>query len=401
MSKDDMKDEHKFTSSWRWTPSFENWVTSLVSGYSVNVCAGLCPLGDVRVDLTSPLEIIELMQDDENTTLEEARTALSGLLIDEYVGRDVVSDLFHADDPTSHPAAEHIDTSGTVFADVFDETGLPFDDNTFEWTVCDPPWKELPKADRHQLFDELVRITEPDGHILFNAWWIPTNDQTTLDVIRVRQDTERYDMGTPSVSYASVYTVHSSEHIASYLSQTFTTREFTPEPDSLKETIEAETAFRLERVHGVDADAYDIKAVGPDNDHRCPHCGCTRLSPVTRSVLPNAYDAGELYQCDACEFRLNDQELDAIASGHIQRVRFENGFSTVTEGDLTGVNPENPPTDLVNTLTSEPGVNEDNVTDYLRFAVPNAPQAPSTSDNDLSTTVASADGGDPQSTFSD
>lgn len=397
MSKTEMKDEHKFTSSWRWTPSFEDWVTSLVDGYTVNVCAGLSPLGDIRVDLMSPLEIIELMQDDDNTTLEEARDALSGLLTDEYVGHDVVSDLYHADDPASHPSAEYIDTGGTVYADVFDETGLPFDDDTFEWTVCDPPWKELPTADRRQLFDELVRITEPDGHILFNAWWIPTNEQTTLDVIRIRQDTERYDMGTPSVSYASVYTVHSSKHVAAHLSRTLpNNHEFTPEPDSLMEAIQAETAFRLERVHGLDSDTYDIRMV-TDPDHRCPHCGCTHLSPVVGSVKPDAYDSGELYECRSCGFRANDLELEAIADGHIQRVRYDAGFTNIPERELRGVDPEDPPADLVETLVDEPGINRDSVAEYLHFAVPD-----DTTPTDLAEPVATADTStSPQSSFSD
>jgi SAM-dependent methyltransferase len=366
---ENVKQEHQFTSSWRWTESFESWVESLVTGYSINVCAGLCPIGDVRVDIMSPLEIIELLGNDENTSLSEAREVLEDLLTGGFVGRDVVQELYAADDPTGHNLAKYIDDQGWVQADVFSEEGLPFGDNTFEWTISDPPWKELPDADRERLFDELTRITEPGGHILFNAWWVPTNSAVTLDHIRFRQDNDRYDMGTPNLSYASVYTVHSSPHTARYRSQTFTNREFAPEPSTLKEAIEAETAYRLEAVEGVPHEAYDIRAVGPDSTQRCPHCGNTRLDIATGAAGFNVPDDERLYQCPSCEYPVSEAELEAIEDGQIQMVRYENGWSSIPPSELQEVDPRNPPEELVERLSDEPGLSEGSVTEYLEFAV--------------------------------
>jgi len=53
------KKEHQFTSSWRWPDAFESWGKSMTSGFTVNVCAGLSTLGNVRIDLMSPPEIID------------------------------------------------------------------------------------------------------------------------------------------------------------------------------------------------------------------------------------------------------------------------------------------------------------------------------------------------------
>lgn len=372
---DTIKQEHQFTSSWRWTDSFESWVEDLIDGYSVNVCAGLCPLGDVRVDMMSPLEIIGLLDDDENTSLSDAREVLSELLTDEYVGRDVVQELYEADNPAGHELAEYIDTGGWVQADVFSDGSLPFADDTFDWTVSDPPWKELPADDREALFDELTRITKPGGHILFNAWWVPTNDAVTLDHIRFRQDNDRYNMGTPNLSYASVYTVHSSPHTARYRSRTFTDHEFAPEPSSVKETIESETAYRLEAVEGVPHKAYDIKAVGPDSSQRCPHCGYTDLSIATSAAGFNVSEDERLYQCPSCDYPVSGVELEAVEDGRIQEIRYMNGWSDISPSELNDVDPSDPPEELRAELASEPGLSSGAVTAYLEFATDSTPQA--------------------------
>jgi len=360
---------HVFTSTWRWPPAFENWVADLVDGRVANICAGLSPLGDVRVDVMTPCEIVGAMQEDGRTDLEDARAALDGVLPDAYVGRDIVQELYEARDPTAHPLGEHLTSGATVKADVINE-GIPLADDSFEWTICDPPWKEIDRAARHHLFDEIVRITAPDGHILFNAPWIPTSDAVTLDTLRIQQDLDRHPTGTPSVSYAGIYTVHTSKHVARYLSRTFTTREYVPEPASLTQALEAEIAFRLERVRGLDAEAYDVRAVGPTTDYRCPHCGATALTLATTAAGYDPPADGALYACRGCEYPVSESELEQIAAGHLQRVRHDAGFSRVSEAELTGVDPDDPPDDLRYELVGEPGIAPDAVDDYLRAALP-------------------------------
>jgi SAM-dependent methyltransferase len=363
-----IKKDHQFTSSWRWTEAFEAWIEDLVSGFTINVCAGLSPLGDVRVDIMSPGEIIGLLEDDENTSLSDARTVLADVLTDEYVGRDVVQELYRAENPSDHRLAKHIDRGGWMQADVFSDNPLPFEDDTFDWTISDPPWKELSGENRRRLFDELTRITKPGGHILFNAWWVPTNDMVTLDHLRFRQDNDRYDMGTPNISYASIYTVHSSKHAARYRSRTLTDHEFAPEPSSMQEAIEAETAFRLEELEGVSADAYDIKAVGPDSSQRCPHCGCRNLTVATSAAGFSVSEEERLYQCRSCDYPVPEAELKAVEEGRVQKVRWEHGWSQISPSELDGVSSSNPPASLIRELENEPGLSSDTVVDYLEFA---------------------------------
>jgi hypothetical protein len=362
------KREHQFTSSWRWPDTFESWVESMTSGFTVNVCAGLSTIGDVRVDLMSPPEIIGRLQDDDKTSLSDAREVCSDLLGGQYIGRDVIQELYESSAPTTHELADRIDTSGCLRADIFDDNQLPIDDNTADWTICDPPWKSLPEESRQRLFDELTRITDAGGHILFNAWWVPTSEYTTLDQIRLRRDDERYGTGTPNVSYASIHTVHPSPHTARYLSQTFTSREHAPEPSSLKETIEAETAYRLEEIDDIDHTEYDIRAVGPDTSQRCPHCGCSQLSPAAGGTALSDTGFEKLYQCPSCEYPVPQHELDAIAQGDIHRVRNEHGWSDIHPSEIEQADTGDPPEPLRKRLESEPGIEEGDGDVYLNYA---------------------------------
>lgn len=374
MTPDTVKAEHQFTSSWRWTESFEEWVTKLVDGHTISVCSGLSPVGDVRVDMMSPVDIIGLFKDDENTSLDDARDVLSGVLADEFIGRDVVQELYTADEPASHPLATHIDTEGFVRADVFGKDHLPFATNTFDWAVSDPPWKQLPVEDRDRLFDELVRITAPGGHILFNAWWVPTNESVTLDHIRFRQDNDRYVMGTPNVSYASVYTVHSSKHVARHCSATLPRSEFAPKPSSLQESVEAGIAYRLQVIEDVPSEQIHIDTVGPDPERRCPHCGHRQLSPVSSAAGYDVVGDEQLHECPACEFPVSEAELDEVAAGRIQQVRFEHGWSTLTQRDLQSASTFERIQNLREELVTEPGIDWNTVDNYLEFALDHPPE---------------------------
>lgn len=365
---------HRFTTSWRWPPDFESWVDALTHGRTANVCAGLSPLGDIRVDLMTPLEIMGLLQDDENTSLEDARAAYSDLLTDDFTGRDVIDDLYDAADPPTHEAAQYVTTDGHVRANVFDHT-LPFPDAAFDTVIADPPWKELPERMRSRFFNELTRITAPGGRLIFNAWWIPTNDHVTLDAIRIQQDTNRYPMGTPCVSYVTVYTVHESKPIARYLSRTLVDHEYAPTPSDLKEAIEAETAYRLTRIEGVPHTHYEIDVVGPSPRKRCPHCGTRALDPASEASGHHVPTPGSLYVCPSCEYPVTDQELAAIANGDIHRVRYENDWTTVPPAALHAVDPTNPPDDLLNELASEPGLTHETAPVYLTYALTTHPNS--------------------------
>ena len=46
-----MKQHEILKQSWVWNKTVEKFVEGQISGYSLNVCAGLSPLGDVKIDL--------------------------------------------------------------------------------------------------------------------------------------------------------------------------------------------------------------------------------------------------------------------------------------------------------------------------------------------------------------
>jgi SAM-dependent methyltransferase len=304
--------EHEFKGTWRWPEQFEAWVESLVAdadGPVANIFAGLSPLGDIRVDLNTPTELVASLQADSGTNLERARTYLQ----DHISGAppiDVISSLYSASDPTSHPAADYIETDeDTVRVDILDGR-LPFDDDTFSWTLADPPWKGVSQADRERLFSELVRITEPGGRILHNAFWVPTGDHpATLDKLVPRQDTERWSVGTPKVSWVGIYTVHDSIHTARHLSRTLPSREFEPEPPTFDDAVRAHVDFELRHQWGVSPENYDLDVVDPTEESKCcPQCGCSSLSPLPERE-GGAAEAGSLYECEQCQFRPYEQEL--------------------------------------------------------------------------------------------
>jgi len=71
--------EHEFKRTWRWPEQFEAWAESLITdanGPVANIFAGLSPLGDIRVDLNTPTELVTSLQADSGTNLERARTYL-------------------------------------------------------------------------------------------------------------------------------------------------------------------------------------------------------------------------------------------------------------------------------------------------------------------------------------
>lgn len=305
---DQIKNEHQFTSSWRWTDEFEAFVERHLSGRTANVFSGLSPLGDCRIDLMSPVEIIELLQSDENTSLDDARRILDDLLEDTYIGRDVVQELFTAESPADHPLAEYIDTEGFIRANIF-QAGLPLGDNSFDSIVADPPWKAVNKSARRALLDELTRVVKPGGCIIFNAWFIPTSQQTTIEAIRFRQDTERHATGTPNLSYTAVYRVHESKEIAQYLARSLTPHEYEPEPESVEEAINAEIAMGFLN-DGISPNEYDIDVIGATDAYRCPHCGSPSLSIASAEAgfSPPADD--DLYRCNGCDFPAKKSELN-------------------------------------------------------------------------------------------
>jgi len=305
--------EHAFKGSWRWPGKFEGWVRSLlddVDGPTANVFAGLSPLADVRFDLKSPAELMENLREDKGTTLSEAREYFKDFVVDD-APIDVVGSLYDSPAPQDSPATKYLKDSKTVKVDLL-TNGIPISDDYFDMVVCDPPWKDIPNFDF--LLSELVRVTAPGGRILFNSYAIPTgNLPITLDYVDVRRDDTRWKKGTPNISWACLYTVHSSIDVLRHLPRTLGqchNFEFAPVAESLEETVRAERIFELVRVDEIPIEAFDADVVDPaTSDRACPKCGCSLLDPVCATTVGRGESrVAEFYECVDCEFRATSRE---------------------------------------------------------------------------------------------
>ena len=98
-------------------------------GYSLNICAGMSDLGDVRIDL----------------------------------------------DPQRPDVIKG------------DMKALPFPDETFDTVIQDPPWK-ISYYDRWKPFLECSRVCKVGGIVIYNAYWLPWSRQMRMDEAVIRQD---------------------------------------------------------------------------------------------------------------------------------------------------------------------------------------------------------------------
>ena len=124
-----MKKHEIIKDSWVWDDTVEEFIKSRMFGYTLNVCAGKSPLGDVKLDLDP-----------------QDKSVIRGDMI-----------------------------------------ALPFDNCTFDTVIQDPPWK-IGYYHRMKPFFECVRVCTVNGTIIYNAYWIPHSKAVTLKEVMVRQD---------------------------------------------------------------------------------------------------------------------------------------------------------------------------------------------------------------------
>ena len=124
-----MKKETTLQSCWVWNDTVTNFVKSKIKGYSLNICAGKNPICSVNIDL-----------DPQDSKVQKG-----------------------------------------------DMRNLPFEDNTFDSVVQDPPWK-IGYFDRWKPFFECVRVCKIGGIIIYNAYWLPQSDDVKLLECYVRSD---------------------------------------------------------------------------------------------------------------------------------------------------------------------------------------------------------------------
>ncbi len=136
-----MKKIAKWTKSWEWPQDITNNVEALLEeGETLNICAGANRLGDVKIDL-----------DPQRADVQKG-----------------------------------------------DMRDLQFEDERFQNTIIDPPWK-LGYYQRFRPFYEAVRVTKVGGLVIYNATWIPHSDQCELLNVYVRRDSHWGNISVISV----------------------------------------------------------------------------------------------------------------------------------------------------------------------------------------------------------
>jgi ubiquinone/menaquinone biosynthesis C-methylase UbiE len=135
-----MKKVAQIEDSWVWPDTVQEFVKDHIEGHSLNICAGRSELGDIRVDL-----------DPQNAEVQKA-----------------------------------------------DMRELPFEDESFDTVIIDPPWK-LGYYQRFRPFYEAVRVCKVGGRIIYNATWVPHSEQCKLDFCVVRRDSHWGNVSVISV----------------------------------------------------------------------------------------------------------------------------------------------------------------------------------------------------------
>ena len=124
-----MNKDTKLQECWVWNKSINDFISSLKQGYTLNCPSGMNQIGDVFGDI-----------DPKYTNVQKV-----------------------------------------------DMNDLPWDDNTFDTVIQDPPWK-ISYYKRMKPFFECVRVCKLGGKIIYNAYWIPQSKYVSLEKTYIRQD---------------------------------------------------------------------------------------------------------------------------------------------------------------------------------------------------------------------
>jgi hypothetical protein len=133
MAKNGFVRQLMFREAFLWEGEVETFVKDRIVGHSLNVPCGKSQLGDERLDL------------DPSLSMREAY------------------DMFN--------------------------NRLPYEANTFDTIISDPPWK-MGHYFRPKLYFELVRVCKLGGKIIYNATWVPTSKYTKLQETWIRQSSQ-------------------------------------------------------------------------------------------------------------------------------------------------------------------------------------------------------------------
>jgi len=249
----------EYTPGWSWHGELIEHVRSRIDdieGPVANLCCGSNPLGDIRID---QLREYDIENPDSDNNVETALTA------------------------------------ATIQADA---TTVPLQTNSVSAVVTDPPWKIQPEQRVH-LFSEAVRIVEPGGRVIINAWWLPNHPYTTVaEPIRAvtANVTDDSIHGPGGLSFLAEYEVaeHPSHNWAEYTLSDHMERVGV---DGLR----AYFNMGWQQPHPLDDPRLDPRIMaGPTTG--CEKCDCESYTVCTVHGSP-------LYECCNCGFRHSACEL--------------------------------------------------------------------------------------------
>jgi len=265
---DTVAEDQSLKTGWKWSDSLTDDVVNLIIEPSIKVCPGHMPIGNVNVDKAPLREIAK--KERANFTVSDC-----GEII-----------------PTkdAHPAIGGKAVQG-------DYRDLPYEDGRFNTSISDPPWKDMSKADRQDLLQELARVTRLGGRIIINAPWISNNELAQLQDIRLRQD-EDFWGGPSNIAVYRKYPENPNEKTE--LKQDHEKR------SKFKDTDPKRKESFLGRAISEQTKT-DPRFVDPtNNDYLCPNCSSPRLGHVHEM-----YESREMsiYECLECEFRAIPSEI--------------------------------------------------------------------------------------------
>lgn len=300
--------------NWAWSPVFTEFIGQHLEGFSLKVCTGLRPIADVNLDLKPFPEIADSPNADfTHTPLDTSASADGDDRLNEVyetlkpdAPRDVITGRLQPSIDPDRDTDICIDPSlYEGYACHGDAYALPFQDNTFDSVVSDPEWLDVPQSDHHALFDELVRVTNPTGVIIYNATWFPENDHTRRFQERFRQQRDFWG----NSSFAVFYRRESRT-----IQELFDAFEY----DSL-ERYHAEAPFWPE-AYPPDAASTthntDPKKISPDHRYQhycCPMCGCAHLGHHRSEFFETTRGEYTTYECQNCRFRVDADTVDRLA----------------------------------------------------------------------------------------
>lgn len=119
----------KLTKSWVWDKKVNDFAKERIIGKSINICAGLSNVGDVKIDL-----------DPQNSSVIKG-----------------------------------------------DMINLPYEDESFDTVISDPPWK-IGFFQRQKPFFEAIRLCKIGGRIIYNCTWKPISKCVELEEAIIRTD---------------------------------------------------------------------------------------------------------------------------------------------------------------------------------------------------------------------